>query len=408
MSVDSYTEVTSQSWFSRIGKAFKGILFGLILVAIAFVLIFWNEGRTVKRYKTLKEGGGAVVSLAADQTDHASKDGQLVHITGRAETGQVLTDSDFGVTAQALKLKRRVEMYQWQESSKSEEKKKLGGGTETTTTYSYDKSWSSSLSNSDSFKHPEGHNNPGTMVYSSREFIADTVTLGNFTLSTSLKGMINNYTELAPAEAALPANLQGNGQGNVQRNVQRQGNGFYMGNNPNVPEIGDLRVHFSEVRPTDVSIIAALSGNSFLPYQTKAGGAIELLQLGTVTADAMIAKAQQGNKIFAWVLRGGGFFLMFIGLRLILAPLSVFADVVPLLGRIAGAGTGLIAGLLAAVMSVSTMAIAWLVYRPLIGGILLAIAVGIIVLVIMKLKNATPPPISGAAQTSPPPPPPGA
>ncbi len=403
MSVDSYTEVTNQSWFSRLGNAFKGILFGLILVAIAFVLIFWNEGRTVKRYKTLKEGGGAVVSLAADQTDHASKDGQLVHITGRAETEQVLTDPDFAVTAQALKLKRRVEMYQWKESSRSEEKKKLGGGTETTTTYSYDKSWSSSVISSSSFKHQEGHDNPGTMAYSSREFIADTVSLGSFTLSTSLKGMINNYIDMVPGEAALPANLQGNGHGNVLR----QGNGFYMGNNPNVPEIGDLRVRFSEVRPTDISIIAALNGNSFLPYQTKAGGAIELLQLGTVTADAMIAKAQQGNKIFAWVLRGGGFFLMFIGLRLILAPLSVFADVVPLLGRIAGAGTGLIAGLLAAVMSVITMAIAWLVYRPLIGGILLAIAVGIIVLVIMKLKKATPPPISGAAQTSPPPPPPG-
>ncbi len=340
-----------------------------------------------------------MISLAADQADYGGKDGQLVHITGRAETEQTLTDPEFGVTAHALKLKRKVDMYQWKESSQSEEKKKLGGGTETTTTYSYDKNWSSSLISSGSFKHQEGHTNPGTMPYRSTELIADTVTLGNFTLSASLKGMINNYTEMATGEAALPTNLQGN--------VQRQGNGFYMGNNPNTPVVGDLRIQFAEVRPTDVSLIAALSGNSFLPYQTKAGGAIELLQLGTVTADAMIAKAQQGNKLLAWALRAGGFFMMFIGLRLIIAPLSVFADVVPLFGKIVGAGTGLIAGLLAAVLSMITMAIAWLVYRPLIGGILLAVAAGIIVMVVMRLKKAVPPPIPGAAQASPPPPPPG-
>ena len=63
MSNDSYTEVSSQSWFGRIGNAFKGILVGLILVAIAFGLLFWNEGRAVKRYKTLKEGGGAFLYI---------------------------------------------------------------------------------------------------------------------------------------------------------------------------------------------------------------------------------------------------------------------------------------------------------------------------------------------------------
>ena len=401
MSEDSYTQVTSQSWFSRIGGAFKGIIFGLILVAIAFVLLFWNEGRTVKRYKTLQEGSGAVISLAADQTDYGDKEGRLVHITGRADTEQTLTDPDFGVSARAIKLRRRVEMYQWQESSRSEENKKTGGSTETTTTYTYDRIWSSSVIDSDHFKKEEGHYNPGSMTFQSHELVADTVRLGSFTLSASLKGMINIYTDLAPGEDALPAN-----PGN---SVQRQGNGFYIGDNPNDPDIGDLRVQFSEVRPTDVSIIAALSGNSFLPYQTRVGGTIELLQTGTVAAGTMIAKAQQDNTIMSWVLRGVGILLMFAGLRMILAPLAVFADVVPLFGKIVGAGTGMIAGLLAVVMSSITIAIAWLMYRPLIGGILLAVAAGIIVMVVMRLKKATPPPIPGTVHVSasPPPPPPG-
>ena len=31
MSNDTHTEVTSQSWFSRLGKAFKGIILGGVL-----------------------------------------------------------------------------------------------------------------------------------------------------------------------------------------------------------------------------------------------------------------------------------------------------------------------------------------------------------------------------------------
>jgi len=57
MADDSYTEVSSRSWFSRIGGAFTGIVIGLVMMAVAFGLLFWNEGRAVGRYKTLQEGG---------------------------------------------------------------------------------------------------------------------------------------------------------------------------------------------------------------------------------------------------------------------------------------------------------------------------------------------------------------
>ena len=71
MAEDTYTEVTSQSWFSRLRGAFKGIFFGMLMVLLACWLLFWNEGRAVERYKTLKEGGGAVVSVTSDTIDAA-------------------------------------------------------------------------------------------------------------------------------------------------------------------------------------------------------------------------------------------------------------------------------------------------------------------------------------------------
>ena len=39
------TEVSVESWGSRLGGAFKGILVGIILFILAFPLLFWNEGR---------------------------------------------------------------------------------------------------------------------------------------------------------------------------------------------------------------------------------------------------------------------------------------------------------------------------------------------------------------------------
>ncbi len=398
MSDDSYTEVTNQSWFSRIGGAFKGIMFGFILFVIAFPLLFWNEGRAVKTYKTLKEGGGAVISVLADQV--ASKnEGKLIHLTGKATTEDILTDSVFGVSDNALRLRRNVEMYQWKESSESETKKKLGGGTETVTTYSYSKGWSDSLIRSSSFKKSEEHENPDSLPYVAEDQTADRVTLGAFTLSLSQVNRISRFEPLSIGSDTLSPE-------SLDSRMTRQVNGFYLGENPASPQIGDVRIQFESVAPTEVSIVAQQNGNGLQPYHSQAGGDIELLQIGVHTAEAMFQKAQSDNTILTWALRAAGFILMMIGLSMIFKVFSVLADVLPFLGSIVEAGTGFIAFLLSAVLSLITIAVAWIVFRPLLGIILLVIAVGLIVLIGGKLKagkaRVVPP---GAV---PPPPPPAA
>ncbi|MDU9050736.1 MAG: TMEM43 family protein [Candidatus Electrothrix sp. Rat3] len=411
MSDDSYTEVTEQSWFSRIGGAIKGIIFGLILFIIAFPLLFWNEGRAVKTYKTLKEGGGAVISVLADQVD-AKNEGKLIHVTGKATTEDILTDPVFGVSENALRLRRNVEMYQWQESSQSETKKKLGGGTETVTTYSYSKGWEDNIVSSSSFKKPVGHENPDSMPYASEEQTADRVTLGAFTLSSSQINRINRFEPLAIDSNTLGSDtLSPDG---LDSRMTRQANGFYLGDNPASPQVGDVRIQFESVAPTEVSIVAQQNGSGLRPYHAQAGGDIELLQVGMHTAEAMFQKAQTDNKILTWALRAVGFVFMMIGLSMIFKVFSVLADVIPFLGNVVEAGTGFIAFLLAAVLSLITIAIAWIVFRPLLGIILLVVAVGLIVLIGGKVKAGKAKRVStlgaagGAGAVPPPPPPPAA
>lgn len=77
-----------------------------------------------------------------------------------------------------------------------------------------------------------------------------------------------------------------------------------------------------------------------------------------------------------WILRGGGFLLMFIGLLAIFKPISVFGDVIPLVGTMLGAGLGVFAFLLAFALSIVTIAVSWIFVRPLLGIALLVLALG--------------------------------
>jgi hypothetical protein len=92
---------------------------------------------------------------------------------------------------------------------------------------------------------------------------------------------------------------------------------------------------------------------------------------------------------------------MLVGLNMVFRPLAVIADVLPILGSITRAGTGAIAFLLAAVLSTVTIAVAWMVYRPLLGGALLAVAVGAAAAIAGKLKKARTPAGSSTAGGSP-------
>jgi len=380
MSNDSFTEVTSQSWLTRLGGAFKGIVLGLVLIVVAFPVLFNNEGRAVKRYKTLKEGAGSVITVPADRVDDANS-GKLVHVTGKATTDATLIDPLFGVSANALKLKRVVEMYQWRESSTSSTKKKLGGGTETKTEYTYTKVWSESPINSSNFKMPAEHENPNAIQYEAISQTADEVKLGAYVLSPSLVGKINNFVTLpVDSETPLPEGLK--------TNANLHASGFYFGESPTVPAVGDMKVKWLVANPTEVSVVAKQVASSFEPYPTEAGGVIELLQIGTSSADAMIQQAQDSNKKFTIVIRVVGFVLMFLGFAMIFKPLSVLADVLPILGTIVGAGTGLISFMLAAVLSLITIGIGWLAYRPLLGVLLIAGAGGLAFAIFSKLKAA--------------------
>lgn len=380
---DQVTEVTNTSWFQRIGQAFAGVLIGFLLIPVSMVVLFWNEGRAIKTARGLDEGAGIVRSVSAERAD-PSNDGKLVYVTGMLSTGGPVVDAEFGVNTTAVRLSRHVEMYVWKEETQTETRTKLGGGEERTTTYKYVREWSDKPVESTKFKEPRGHTNP-SMTYQSRETIAPGTRLGGFAVPNA---MLRNFGEAQPL-AATDAQA-GALQIRINKPVVAVDGVLYAGRDPSQPAVGDMKISFRQVPPQAASVVAAQSGAGFGPYTTQQGTTVQLIAAGTVPAATMFRAAQDENATLTWVLRGLGVVLMFVGFGLILRPLGVLGDVIPILGDVIRAGAGFVGLLCTAAIAPLVIAVGWLWYRPVVGIAIIVVGAAATygLLRLMRLRTA--------------------
>lgn len=367
---DSFTETSSRSWTSRIGDSIKGVLFGVLMIAGSIVLLFWNEGRAVQTIRSLDEGAGAVVDVTPARVDPANE-GRLVHISGDIKAPGRIADPEFGVSSDALRLLRSVEMYQWKEESKTETRKTLGGGEETVTTYTYRRVWADLRHDSSRFRQPAGHENP-PMRYQGFAVATREATLGAFRPGVQVLQQLP-ASEPVRVDAAIADAVRAR----LGVPAHAADGRLYLGDNPGSPRIGDLRITFTTAPQGPVSIIGQQTGTDFTQYQTKAGDRLLMVRPGVRSADEMFKAARDENRVLTWVLRLIGAVVMFAGFAMVLQPLVTVADVVPLIGNILGAGTSLVSLFLTALLAPLVIAVAWLWYRPLVSVAAIVIGLGL-------------------------------
>lgn len=388
----AYTETTTRSWTSRLGDSFKGIVFGFVLIAAGTCLLWWNEGRTFKTAGAIGEAELVTQDVSDISKIDSSLEGKVIHASGRADTKETLKDPIFGVEAQALSIRRNVEYFQWREHSRSETRKKLGGGEETVTTYTYDTGWVSSPVDSNSFKDAEYRGRNSVLAKFDDERIwAKDITFGAYKLPDFLAHSIGGETQLnvgrldASAISSYITAPEGVYPGQLINGDDRT---IYIGENPNSPKVGDVRITFYQVPPAEVSIIAQVTGSTFKQFTASNGYTFSSLEMGRVESAEMFKDARSSNTIMAWILRVVGILVIVGGLKTILAPLSVLADVIPILGTIVGAGTGFVSWVLGLAWSLIVIAVAWVRFRPLIAGGLIAVAVILIALPYIKGRKS--------------------
>lgn len=377
---DSFTQVTQQSWFGRLGASIKGVLVGVVLFLISFGVLWWNEGRAVKTASGLRQLQTEVVTVDPAKLDPANE-GRAVHLAGKAVTDETLTDPDFGIAVPAIRLQRRAEMYQWKEESRTEERRKVGGGSERVTTPpEYKKVWSEKAVPSARFQRAAEHENPGPLRVESREVAAGEVALGAFRLSPGLVRQMDDFETLPLGESEAAAIRE-----KFEDRVTIEGNTVYLPFSangplpvPGSPKIGDLKVEFSAVKPAVVSVIARQVQGTFEPWRAGSGVSFEILESGTRSADEMLGQMESANTMLTWILRLVGFVLMAFGIGMVFAPLAVVADVLPILGDLMRMGVGLFAIVIAGALSLATIAVAWLAYRPVLAVTLIVVGIALV------------------------------
>ncbi len=175
------------------------------------------------------------------------------------------------------------------------------------------------------------------MTYHPRNLVAPQVKLGAFAVPNSLLASFGSEEALAVGDEQAEA-----AQKRLDKPTAVVDGVLYIAKDPAQPSVGDYRITFTEVRLQPASIVAAQAGSGFGPYRTRAGGTVELIAAGAVPSADMFKAAEDENRTWTWIIRLIGVVLAFVGFALMTGPLGTLADVVPILGDVVRAGTGLL------------------------------------------------------------------
>lgn len=350
-----------QGFLERLSGSFGSIIFGLVLIPLVCWGLFWNEGRAVRTAGALEEGRGIVQPVGTARLDPAMN-GRLVHVSGAAGSSGGVADEDFGIRAQALKLERSVEMYQWVE-------KETGTGQDRRFTYT--REWSGQAIDSSRFKAQEGHRNPGAMPYQDKTVSARDARIGAYPLGAAA-GRLYAGSDLALDGAALDAARRRG----VQR-VQLANGALFIGADAARPAVGDLRISYKIAPEGPATFVGRQGSGGLESYRATNGQEFLLAEPGIRSPDEMFKSAQDDNVIATWILRVVGLFILFVGFLSLFAPANLLASYIPVLGGLVNGALSLVAAAATALVGAAVIAVAWLAYRPVLSVVVFGVGVAL-------------------------------
>jgi hypothetical protein len=370
VSIGGYRRNPFASPFASVLLTPLSMAFGGICCAMAFAILSLNELATAVRGDALSRGPQHTVTVPAHRVDPA-REGALVHVTGLAVAAGEVVDPDVGVAASGVRLFRTVEMYQWVERTTQVKEIDDEGRKQWVTRYDYATTWMQSWQDSTSFRGPDAPRNPA-MPLLTEQWLADEVTVGAFRLN---RGQVERIGDRVPLSLARQPDTRTVAVGTLVRH----GDTYYLGRNPDQPEIGDLRISYSVFTAGPVSILAAQAGNSFAPYRvtvplpaartilkalSPSSGDVDIVRDGTLTVKELVQSARRFHGALTWGTRLVGVLLMVVGVKLFIWPGAALLRV---MGRVRKRGRRFVATRLGVGLAVISAAFAWVLARGLAG-----------------------------------------
>ncbi|WPY01916.1 Transmembrane-like domain protein (plasmid) [Candidatus Trichorickettsia mobilis] len=331
-------------------KLFIRIISSITLFIASFLVLWLHEEEAIESIQRIDAGRKLITSISASTVD-PSNNGALVHISGAAISNEVLKDELFGINEQALRLKRIVEMYQW-------EKTKVRYNTY------YNQIWSETLIDSDKFGIYDKleYKNPTTMPYQSHIFSASKVNVGAFMLDKNLIDQMDEFSEYPVSQRTYDLI-----DDKLKQSLKINDTEYFIGNVLN-PQIGDLRIKYGIIRPlVSVSVIGKQNNNIIEAFHTK-NGEIALIVGQNEDAEMMFSTAENTYMYSStmWLWRMLAMVMLWIGCGTTLHPS---------LKKITDAGVvDIVSMIVALIASFIIIALFWLPHRSLFTATLLILS----------------------------------
>lgn len=342
----------------------------------------------MKRSKSLEEGLSLVTPLKPSQRDGRipvsfELTDSLIHMTERLSIPKPVNDPHFNLPVNAAKMKRVVEMFQWVETQHSRDVQDDNGETRTEYSYDYSQEWRTSLIPSNSFA-SFSHRNPDKFPLEGHLFEAEQVYAGPFSLSRSLLAKIDWFStyDLSSLKSHL-----------LPMGSKRVDNFIYFGSAPARPVIGDWRVSFQiagqgdPINAETISVVAKQSfgvgsdaGPSLTAFETTNGELIDFVYQGVKTKEQIFSSERKSNVMYSWMLRGGGWLLMFIGVLSISDLVTSIFTGIPFLRDLVAMTAFTFALVVSGIASFTVIAVGWCIYRPMFALICFGIALSPLVI----------------------------
>lgn len=296
-------------------KIFAGLFGPIVLLAV--LMAAWEvEQEVAQKDALLRLAVDSVVDVQDAATAPPETEGCPVFVQGEANALLPIQDAAFGVTLSCIRMVRRVEFYQWQESYTERTHHSGRGATEyTTREYSYRKIWVEKPIASVGFQEPKGHQNgPVAIPQRTVATLSNSVRLCGFLLNEAEVGAIGELQPFSPNPEKIPPELEGR--------AVMLGGCLYVGSqgvpDPAHPQIGDARVSWSYVpNSCRVAVLACRRGDTLVPYMDK----LDLVRMESYTDAQDFIHREKKDSLGANV---GSFLMVLALLTCTLRMLMVF------------------------------------------------------------------------------------
>jgi len=348
-----------------------GCIFGTILVLCGSALLFWNEGSAIKISMALEEGLKYITVPDTIDVPIDQNEDKLVLIGGNLAIKESLSDEAYGVSVNAVKLKKIVEVYQWKETEHSSRRTVIDEHgkevIEEEKSYTYEKGWFDHHIDSTLFNRDYGYQNPPKSSWpaDSDTKTTNVVKIGGFILGPELKDKMTDFSPLRSEE--LPSS--------VWAWVQLHDGIYYHSRNLWDPVIGDYRVKFlcAGRAGEPFTIVGKQAGGEVISYETVTGEKLLILQSGLKGAEEVFMAEHFTNRAWTWVIRFLGWLLIFCGMLLMTNFLEETLD--PVVKSLVTLGFANLSFSTSLSASLTIIGLGWVSHHPSLGFFLLLLGI---------------------------------